>query len=1108
MTASQRLSRFSGLHLKMSNDQSATKKFVEDRLGAVINSLGARLAQTDGLPVRKSALDIAIPVYNNAQALNDCLNALLPTLSPGDCVWLLDDASKDPGIAPLIQRFIEQWPGSQLIRNKTNCGFVATANQVFRTTHRDLVLLNSDTRVQPGWLEHLQHSMNTNPRAGIVCPISDHASLLSVLPDDSPVNVDLAARVSAGRVLIPTAVGFCMLISRKLIEQAGTFDPVFAPGYGEENDFSMRALRLGFDIQVADQAIVLHHGGGSFGIEQSRALQVEHQKTLDARWPEYRELVQSWWRENPLREKTEYLARPQDGRDSIVHVLHRQYQIGGTERVTRELIRVLSEDYGHTLVYPGRTRNRWCDFEQRPSELCRELMFNNRWVDPETQLAGHGADLSCPHSEQALAKIVLGSGARIVHFHHLLHWDSLLLPSLVKRLGARVVISVHDFYFNCPIHNQLEYFRGQPCGRRFSQPDDRCRACLNSYAGGRNLPGGATAYATGRHAINQHMLSQADAITAPSHFMRNKILQAFDLPDDERLLVIPHGTEIPAHIPKRQTGEKLQVGYFGGDQVLKGASLIVQLARRLSDQAIQFRIYGRVKGFKPGDLPDNVTLCGFYNPNDVGKAMAEIDLTLLPSHYEESFSLVVSESWAHGVPVLSSNRGALRERIVDGVNGWVVTDLALDSWLDAINRLIKEGAIKAVRQRLSGVQVQSTRRSGEAYKALYEELLAATRLEQSIAWPAKRPSRFEHRLRRFRPRYIRKDAHWYLAKTNKIEIERPRCLGIMRDHWGTAQYRLRYPLLELAEAGFSEEPVFHIVKKLGFTVLESCRNAQFTHVFVQPFLSDEGLAMMEDLSRQAGLQVVLVIDDLWTCLPNDNPVHKLMPVDISDRLGYAASLCNQVVVTTATLQRRLGLRHPGLSVVTNALPFSLWEHNMSAEMQKSDTRLRIGWAGAPQHGSDLEFLEPVIRETSGQIDWVFLGMCPQKLRPFAKETHGMLPFAEYPGALAEARLDLAIAPLADNAFNRCKSHLKVLEYGILGIPVIASALDPYQHCPVTLVEGNNPASWIDAINEYLQDSEKRKQRGKALHAWVFENHMMCHRREQWRNILGEYDHAG
>jgi glycosyltransferase involved in cell wall biosynthesis len=88
--------------------------------------------------------------------------------------------------------------------------------------------------------------------------------------------------------------------------------------------------------------------------------------------------------------------------------------------------------------------------------------------------------------------------------------------------------------------------------------------------------------------------------------------------------------------------------------------------------------------------------------------------------------------------------------------------------------------------------------------------------------------------------------------------------------------------------------------------------------------------------------------------------------------------------------------------------------------------------------------------------------------------------AEYPLRLAELDLDLALAPLEINRFNECKSNLRLLEYGVLGIPVIATDIEPYRcGLPVTLIH-NRSKSWIQAIRERISQHEELQKEGAAL----------------------------
>ena len=177
----------------MADGQATTEQFILESVAAVRAAAPGVTEASEGLPRRTGPVDIAIPIFNNAALLRRCLDSLLPTLHAGDEVWLFDDASTEAKISGLLADFAERWPSTRVVRNRRNLGFVGTANRAIGMTRTDLVLLNSDTQVTLGWLEYLQATLQRNPRTGIVCPISDNASILSVLPDVKSGQDKLAA---------------------------------------------------------------------------------------------------------------------------------------------------------------------------------------------------------------------------------------------------------------------------------------------------------------------------------------------------------------------------------------------------------------------------------------------------------------------------------------------------------------------------------------------------------------------------------------------------------------------------------------------------------------------------------------------------------------------------------------------------------------------------------------------------------------------------------------------------------------------------------------------------------------------------------------------------
>ncbi len=146
--------------------------------------------------------------------------------------------------------------------------------------------------------------------------------------------------------------------------------------------------------------------------------------------------------------------------------------------------------------------------------------------------------------------------------------------------------------------------------------------------------------------------------------------------------------------------------------------------------------------------------------------------------------------------------------------------------------------------------------------------------------------------------------------------------------------------------------------------------------------------------------------------------------------------------------------------------------------------------GGSSHTGDLELIADVVAALAGEVEWVFMGLCPDKLRPFVHEFHQGVEISQYPAALARLDLDLALAPLENNLFNECKSNLRLLEYGACGFPVICSDLRCYAgDLPVTRVK-NRYASWVEAIRMHLADLDETARRGDWLRDQVRQHWML------------------
>jgi hypothetical protein len=129
----------------------------------------------------------------------------------------------------------------------------------------------------------------SDPRVGLVGPLSNVASWQSVpeilrnedwvensLPEGFKV-ADMGKLISqySARLYphIPFLNGFCLMIKRGVLEQIGYFDEdVFGKGYGEENDFCLRARKAGWELAIADDTYIYHAQSRSYSHERRKEL--------------------------------------------------------------------------------------------------------------------------------------------------------------------------------------------------------------------------------------------------------------------------------------------------------------------------------------------------------------------------------------------------------------------------------------------------------------------------------------------------------------------------------------------------------------------------------------------------------------------------------------------------------------------------------------------------------------------------------------------------------------------------------------------------------------------------------------------------------------------
>lgn len=308
-------------------------------------------------------------------------------------------------------------------------------------------------------------------------------------------------------------------------------------------------------------------------------------------------------------------------------------------------------------------------------------------------------------------------------------------------------------------------------------------------------------------------------------------------------------------------------------------------------------------------------------------------------------------------------------------------------------------------------------------------------------------------------------------------------------------FRITSPLGALRTQGRASECIWPMEENgRELSVPELLRLSADT-LIVQHYLSDKQLAALQAWNAAPGRPfVVYALDDLVSNLAKSNPFFKDIPANSRTRLKYALERCDRLVSSTDYLAETYRHFCADIRVVANRLEQEIWLPLQSRK--RTASKPRIGWAGGTTHQGDLVLLKEVIEQTRNEADWIFFGMCPSELRPLLAEYHPFTQFADYPARLAALNLDIGVAPLARVPFNQGKSNLRLLEYGILGIPVVCTDIDPYHNSPACRV-ANTPEAWIEALRERIYDADAREHEGAAMRKWVQQHFLLEDHLEEW-----------
>jgi GT2 family glycosyltransferase/glycosyltransferase involved in cell wall biosynthesis len=975
-------------------------------------------------PIRH--LDVIIPVYKGVEETRACLESVLSSRCKLSFrVIVVNDCSPEPKMTEYL-RELRLAQKIILIEHERNLGFVRSANAGMQMSRDDLVLLNSDTLVFDGWLDRLVACAYADDRTGTVTPFSNNATICSY-PRFAAVNpikpsTELAALdstfawVNEGRsVEIPTAVGFCMFIRRACLDETGEFDAVtFGLGYGEENDFCMRAAAKQWTHKLACDVFVYHAGQVSFG-EASATRQTAMQE-LVKKHPTYPSVIQAHIQEDPanayrIAVTAQRIRR--SGKRVFMQILHGLG--GGVVQHARDLANGTLDRLIWLILKPS-------SYGRVVLECIAEEHQFSLLLDPQLEYA-------------QLVTLLRACRVERIHIHHLMGY-SIDLLHLAEDINAPFDFTVHDYYAICPLIT-LNDDAGRYCG----EPDaEGCNRCLAKRPAGDEISDIASWRA--KHAW---VLMKADRVITPSRDVAARIIRYYP---EIRALAAEHQSSgsAPNPIPKPLLpDEPLRIVVLGAMTGHKGFRLLEECAEhaRRSRLPLKFTLVGGTEPELKGE-PFPYRETGAYS----GDPSAMLDeaaphLVWFPAQCPETFSYTLSACLERGLPVAAHDMGAFPERLGGRAWSWIIPHTYWSTeWTEFFLRIREHF--------LTGTGPQPPPELPRALAGFYPDGY----LEGSRTCATNGPAILRARTEPIRiaaavacnetgqiqacgyVRVVQPYTHPAVSDSIQLTVTTPRHLATC-DADAVLIQRVAVKDMETAER-----------------ISVSCRRRGIRLVFE----IDDDLFEIPSQHPEYQAYVLATQTAKWLAREADAVVVS------TETLRRQMVACNRnTFVLPNYLDDRLWSRpakkEPALSQPIRFVYIGTNTHRHDLELLGDAVRKL-----SPQQRQRIQFEVVGVTGDTGS-DWFTAISIPRHVS------------ASYPRFVEWIQhrntWHWAAAPLLDNSFNRSKSPLKFLEYSALGLPSLCSDVETYgeavRSSGAGLLVANTPEDWGEGLERVLAD---------------------------------------
>jgi len=312
----------------------------------------------------------------------------------------------------------------------------------------------------------------------------------------------------------------------------------------------------------------------------------------------------------------------------------------------------------------------------------------------------------------------------IIHIRHLIN-HSFDLPQVAKKLDIPIVLSFHDFYFICPFYvllNENNSYCGGVC-------NDNMENCYSPMSSLNDINSKEFILKWRTNVCN--LFQYINYFVTTSEIVMDlfkSIYYNYSIFNKDNFVIIEHGRDFPKlnndyfEIPSKKKPIKI-LCLANHLNIMKGSELIKEIKNADYNNMIEFHFLGNCHD----GLEDYGVVHGNFERDELYKKIYDIKPSFVGifSIWPETFCHTLTESWSCKIPVIGTNIGVIKERILKNNGGWIIDIENPTEIFDLLNHLSedKEEYLKMV-ENIDNINLKNTKSMSEEYIQIYNELLS------------------------------------------------------------------------------------------------------------------------------------------------------------------------------------------------------------------------------------------------------------------------------------------------------------------------------------------------------------------------------------------------